>query len=55
MKNKTQLNFMWEIWHLLTSINQLIWNYYEDEFVELCLKKDDEKSMENKTEDDFVF
>ena len=33
MKDKVQVELAWEIWHLISRLNDLIWDYYEDEFI----------------------
>lgn len=33
MKDKIEIELAWEIWHLISRLNDLIWDYYEDEFM----------------------
>ena len=33
MKNKNEIEIAWKIWHLISQLNDLIWDYYEDEFI----------------------
>ena len=33
MKDKVQVELAWEIWHLISRLNDLIWDYYEDDFI----------------------
>ena len=33
MKEKVEVQLAWEIWHLISRLNDLIWDYYEDEFI----------------------
>ena len=32
MKDKSQIELAWKIWHLISQLNDLIWDCYEDEF-----------------------
>ena len=43
MKNENEIRFAWEIWHLISKLNDLIWEYYEDEFIDQHLKEYDEQ------------
>lgn len=40
MKDKNEIRIAWQIWHLISRLNDLIWDYYEDEFVQLCQQYD---------------
>ena len=33
MKEKVEVELAWEIWHLISRLNDLIWDCYEDEFI----------------------
>jgi hypothetical protein len=33
MKIKTEVEIVWEIWHLIARLNDLIWDLYENEFL----------------------
>ena len=35
MKDENEIKFAWKIFHLLSLLNDLIWDYYEDEFVNM--------------------
>ena len=35
MKDQNEIKFAWKIFHLLSLLNDSIWDYYEDEFLEL--------------------
>ena len=41
MKDKNEIMIAWQIWHLISKLNDLIWDYYEDEFVQLCQQYDE--------------
>ena len=34
MKDENEVKFAWKIWHLLSLLNDSIWEYYEDEFLQ---------------------
>jgi len=34
MKDENEIKFAWKIFHLLSLLNDLIWEYYEDEFLQ---------------------
>ena len=33
MKDDTEVKFAWKIWHLISLLNDLIWDYYKNEFI----------------------
>ena len=34
MKDENEIELAWKIWHLISRLNDLIWDYYEDEFIQ---------------------
>jgi len=44
MKTSTEVEIAWEIWHLISRLNDLIWDLYENEFMNILEKKEDIKS-----------
>lgn len=44
MKTSTEVEIAWEIWHLISRLNDLIWDLYENEFMNILEKKQDIKS-----------
>ena len=44
MKTSTEIEIVWEIWHLISRLNDLIWDLYENEFMNILEKKEDIKS-----------
>ena len=32
MKDQTQIDTAWQIWHLISRLNDLIWEHYEKEY-----------------------
>ena len=43
MKNENEIQVAWKIWKIIYRLNDLIWDRYEDEFIELCGKEEDDK------------
>ena len=41
MKTSTEVEIAWEIWHLISRLNDLIWDLYENEFLNILEKKED--------------
>jgi hypothetical protein len=35
MKDDNEVKFAWKIWHLISLLNDSIWEYYEDEFINM--------------------
>jgi hypothetical protein len=33
MKDIIEIEIAWKIWHLISQLNELIWDHYEDEFI----------------------
>jgi hypothetical protein len=44
MKTSTEIEIMWEIWHLISRLNDLIWDLYENEFMNILEIKEYKKS-----------
>jgi hypothetical protein len=59
MKDKVEIELAWEIWHLISRLNDLIWDYYEDEFMKKNRQNTRLLYRENLKDylkdDDFVF
>jgi len=53
MKTSTEVEIAWEIWHLITRLNDLIWDLYENEFLAILKKGVYMKS--DIDDDDFPF
>jgi DNA polymerase IIIc chi subunit len=39
MKDENEIILAWKIWHLISQLNDLIWDYYEDEFIQHHLQE----------------
>ena len=46
MKDENETQVAWQIWNLVAKFNDLIWDRYEDEFIELYLKDELEKHQQ---------
>jgi hypothetical protein len=53
MKTSTEIEIVWEIWHLISRVNDLIWDLYENEFMNILEKKEYMKS--DLSDEDFPF
>lgn len=53
MKTSTEIEIVWEIWHLISRLNDLIWDLYENEFMNILEKKEYMKS--DLSDEDFPF
>ena len=53
MKTSTEIEIVWEIWHLISRVNDLIWDLYENEFMYILEKKEYMKS--DLSDEDFPF
>jgi hypothetical protein len=60
-KNKSRL--AWKIWNLLNECNDILWNLYEEEFLDFCMEDcshdplynyDDKDNSIFKTESEFI-
>ena len=52
MKNENEIQIAWTIWHLMARLNQLIWDQYENEFIERYIKLEEEKYLESHSDKD---
>jgi hypothetical protein len=43
MNIQEEIQTAWTLWHLMARLNELIWNRYENEFIERYLKLEEEK------------
>jgi len=53
MKTSTEIEIMWEIWHLISRVNDLIWDLYENEFMYILEKNEYMKA--DLSDEDFPF
>jgi hypothetical protein len=43
MTDENEIHTAWTIWHLIARLNELIWDRYENEFIEQYLKIEEVK------------
>ena len=53
MKTTTEIEIVWEIWHLVARLNDLIWDLYENELMYILEKNEYTKS--HLSDEDFPF
>jgi hypothetical protein len=39
MKDKEEIKTAWEIWNLISRLNDLLWDFYEEDFITLTKKE----------------
>jgi hypothetical protein len=39
MRDEDEIKVAWEIWNLISRLNDLIWDFYEEDFIELLKKE----------------
>ncbi len=45
MKDQKEIQIAFEIWNLTNKLNDLLWDRYEEEFLEIYLKEEDDKYL----------
>jgi hypothetical protein len=45
MKDQKEVRIALEIWNLINKLGDLLWNRYEEEFLEIYLKEEDDKFL----------
>jgi hypothetical protein len=50
MYDQNQVNAAWQIWHLISRLNDLIWDHYEKEFLEIVKKNEPVKPSDQHDE-----
>ncbi len=43
MKEKKEIQIAWEIWNLINRLNDLLWERYDDPFLQICSQEEHEK------------
>jgi DNA polymerase IIIc chi subunit len=51
MKDENEVRIAWTLWNLIAKLNDLLWDRYENEFIEHHLKDEEEKYWDD-TQDD---
>jgi hypothetical protein len=55
MNHEEEIKTAWTLWHLMTRLNELIWNRYENEFIERYLKIEEEKYWQDQSDKDLFW
>ena len=45
MKDRKEIQTAWEIWILINRLNDLLWDRYDDEFIEIDLQEEVDKTQ----------
>jgi len=45
MKDQNEIQVALQIWDLINTLNELLWDRYEKEFLEILLKEEDDKFL----------
>jgi len=45
MKDQKEIQIALEIWNLINKLSDLLWDRYEEEFLEIYLKEEDDKFL----------
>jgi len=45
MKDQKEMQIAFEIWNLTNKLSDLLWDQYEEEFLEIYLKEEDDKYL----------
>lgn len=45
MEDQKEVQIALEVWNLINKLNDLLWNRYEEEFLEIYLKEEDHKFL----------
>ena len=45
MKDQKEIQIAWEIWNLIEKLNDLLWDRYEDDFIKIYLREEEDKFL----------
>ena len=45
MKDQKEIQSAWKIFNLIEKLNHLLWNRYENDFIEIYLREEDDKFL----------
>ena len=45
MEELTEAQLAWEIWNILARLNDILWDRYEEEFMEIYLEEEEDKYL----------
>jgi hypothetical protein len=52
MNNEKEIQIAWTLWHLMAKLNELIWNRYENEFIEQYLQLEEGTYWQSQSDKD---
>lgn len=55
MKNNEEVKFVWKLWTILVQLEDLVWEHYSDDFIELNMDKDFKQYRKPPQDDDIPF
>ena len=55
MNIQEEIQTAWTLWHLMARLNEIIWNRYENEFIEQYLKLEEEKYGQEQSDKDLFW
>jgi hypothetical protein len=55
MNHEEEIKTAWTLWHLMERLNELIWDQYEEEFIERYLKQEEEKYCQDQSVKDLFW
>ena len=45
MKDQREIQIAWETWNLVEKLNNLLWDRYEEDFIEIYLKEEEDNVL----------
>ena len=51
MRDENEIKIAWQLWNLIARLNDLIWDHYEAEFIEIYLNEEERKHWEEQAEE----
>ena len=45
MKDQREIQIAWEVWNLIEKLNNLLWDRYEEDFIEIYLREEEDKFL----------
>ena len=45
MKDQKEIQTAWETWNVIEKLNNLLWDRYEDDFIEIYLRDEENKFL----------
>ena len=55
MKEQAEIETAWQVCNLICKLNDLIWDYYEEGFIDIYLKEEYQRHVKKQVEDDIPF